>query len=461
MKKTLLLIGLAGIVCASASATPLRIKKHDSPRHAESKIAKARANVRKIAKVNENALVWFPGHMTQFWWDDWSDTPGWKEGSSLDYTYYDNGLLKSELDEYQLRVYTYDELGRVINEEYYSYDYDYQTGEQTEEMVLGSVYTYEYDPIVTDYVILETEKSRWNDWQPSIYGTEITRNAEGNVTNVRDYRLREDGTKSYDSEQFVVKYGSDGKACEVYYMDDYDGETEYSDHLTDIVWENTDGQILGIEFDDYDSDSFFGANRIKAATFIDEDLGTVLLTVEYDGESFSGEMEYQGEVASSFDYKVLDSHGSFSCEANGSWYDIDEDSMEPVLIAHDHTIFGELYDSYGLLLEDTYESETNYADGEVELIKEGGKGTVAYDSTYGYPLEYSFAWYDGETGSYVNSERKTYSDYHSYYPNGVETIGNADREAEYFTLQGVKVANPVQGIYIVRRGGKTFKAVIR
>lgn len=41
---------------------------------------------------------------------------------------------------------------------------------------------------------------------------------------------------------------------------------------------------------------------------------------------------------------------------------------------------------------------------------------------------------------------------------GVEAVAGA---AEYFTLQGVKVANPQGGIFIVREGGKVSKKVIR
>lgn len=45
---------------------------------------------------------------------------------------------------------------------------------------------------------------------------------------------------------------------------------------------------------------------------------------------------------------------------------------------------------------------------------------------------------------------------------GVDALGaDQDGEAEYFTLQGVKVANPDKGIYIVRRNGKASKVVIR
>ena len=41
--------------------------------------------------------------------------------------------------------------------------------------------------------------------------------------------------------------------------------------------------------------------------------------------------------------------------------------------------------------------------------------------------------------------------------SGIESI-DADVEAEYFTLQGVKIAKPqVPGVYIVKKGSKSFK----
>ena len=40
------------------------------------------------------------------------------------------------------------------------------------------------------------------------------------------------------------------------------------------------------------------------------------------------------------------------------------------------------------------------------------------------------------------------------------TLGE-NEEAEFYTLQGIRVANPSEGIYIMRRGGKTTKVLIR
>ena len=43
----------------------------------------------------------------------------------------------------------------------------------------------------------------------------------------------------------------------------------------------------------------------------------------------------------------------------------------------------------------------------------------------------------------------------------VETIGADEADVEYYTLQGVRVSNPTPGIYIVRRGAKTSKMVLK
>lgn len=46
-------------------------------------------------------------------------------------------------------------------------------------------------------------------------------------------------------------------------------------------------------------------------------------------------------------------------------------------------------------------------------------------------------------------------------PSGVAEIETAETETEYFNLQGIRVAEPAQGLYIVRRGNKVTKELIR
>ena len=44
---------------------------------------------------------------------------------------------------------------------------------------------------------------------------------------------------------------------------------------------------------------------------------------------------------------------------------------------------------------------------------------------------------------------------------GIDSLETAEGEVEYYNLQGVKVANPQNGLYIVRKGNTTSKVIIR
>ena len=48
-----------------------------------------------------------------------------------------------------------------------------------------------------------------------------------------------------------------------------------------------------------------------------------------------------------------------------------------------------------------------------------------------------------------------------YDDSAVEEVAVEEGEAVYYTLQGVKVANPANGIYVVVKGGKAVKAVVK
>ena len=46
--------------------------------------------------------------------------------------------------------------------------------------------------------------------------------------------------------------------------------------------------------------------------------------------------------------------------------------------------------------------------------------------------------------------------------SGIDVIdADVDTPAEYYNLQGIRVANPGPGLYIVRQGGKTSKVLIQ
>lgn len=444
----------AGVLAFTAAAAPKQPAKLREASVAKLKLSEARANVKKVMKANEqNDLIWLPGTFKSYWWNMWDEgEPHWEANETSTLSYNDKGQLVRSGNAYGYGLYSYDDLGRCVKIE------DYQYAENGEPLFMGSQ-TFEYDSIVKDYVIKTTRSYDYGDGEmhEEGYGTEITRNEAGNVTSVRDYSFN-GGEKNYQHDEFVVIYGADGKAVEVYDKETYgDDEVEYYDHLTDIVWENTDGQILGIEFDDYNSDSFFGANRLKSAVVHDDEYpSNPTLTVEYDGVSFKSRLAMGDELVQSFDYKTLDEFGSFFClEYEVDWDYNDEDGY---YIDYARNVErSETYDSYGLQLLDSYKAE--YSDEPGEIDEEGGEATVVYDPTYGYPLDYIWSEISWETGELRYSYRYVYGDYTSV--SGVAEIAGGDAEVEYFNLQGVKVANPSAGLYIKRQGGKTSKVVIR
>lgn len=62
----------------------------------------------------------------------------------------------------------------------------------------------------------------------------------------------------------------------------------------------------------------------------------------------------------------------------------------------------------------------------------------------------------------TSDEAKTTADFGYTVPTGVEVIeGAAEGPAEYYNLQGVRVQNPANGIYIRVQGGKSQKVMIR
>lgn len=88
---------------------------------------------------------------------------------------------------------------------------------------------------------------------------------------------------------------------------------------------------------------------------------------------------------------------------------------------------------------------------------------------YGFPLRYiDIVFYGVKPGEKVGWTN--YQSLHAGYtptpytaPSGVGeiTIEDADAPIEYFNLQGIKVSQPVNGIFIERQGSKTRKVVLK
>lgn len=84
----------------------------------------------------------------------------------------------------------------------------------------------------------------------------------------------------------------------------------------------------------------------------------------------------------------------------------------------------------------------------VALVTEGGE-----DMTFGYnvPAKYKFVFVPSTQTLTVTPDGES----------GIASVASDNVEAKYFNLQGVQVANPENGLFIVVKGGKTSKVLVK
>lgn len=326
---------------------------------------------------------------------------------------------------------------------------------------------YTYDTVVKNLLVctLTYFYQESGEWKLlSGEKTEITRNADGNITKIVDMWYSDYDNQGWVSSSMVeIGYGTDNKANSIKQTYLGDGEPEVEAWFTDVVWERTDGKI--VDFDTEESSFFMGENRLKSAKGLEQYTypyaGDVFVNVVYkanDGgykviSTINNEDYYWA------DYTVLDQYGSY----NELEYEVDYDTMDDGTVVRDEPLLDETtvqYDASGLKL---LELNLSYIDADkangIDWSSEY-KGTVTYDSTYGYPLEYI------QTSKYTDSEllnnsRTVYADYYDVIAAGVDNIETSDNApVEYYNLQGVRVTNPANGIFIRRQGATVTKVAL-
>lgn len=459
MKKSLLIATSACLVAGSAfAATPKKENKQSMARQIAEYVkainnGKLSANPLSVSTRSGNSLpdniyeddgsvVWCPGFVTDYYWNGQS----WEGGAREIYTYNDNGQILTRGGETYRTEFKYDELSRVQSQ-----TSKYFNGV---EWVTDNVTSYTYDDVVKDLVVKTVSGSEWGSNE---YGIEITRNADGNITEVKDYSAW-DSQKSY-SNVLTVKYGADGKANEIIESEYDNGRLIPDVTYSNVEWENTDGQIYEVEIDDYDADSYFGLNRIKHASVDDDEWPkTAELNVAYnDGNfGFHAVLAMEGnDVIYDYTYKPVDDFGSYDV----SLVEVDWDDDDGVYYK-DYTRTGtESYrvDKFGLMLQDISEG-VDVDSKNSDPYYYGEKGAVTYDPTTGCPVEYIKSRTQGDSKNYVYSDRKVFGD---YTWSAVENIvdDSDDAPIEYYNLHGVRVNNPDSGIFIRRQGNNSTKVL--
>ena len=308
----------------------------------------------------------------------------------------------------------------------------------------------QYDPIVHSCIISNTE-SLWRSdaWQEmgNCYRREVTRNAEGNVTEVVIKTLYMGEYEA--SQKLSIEYGDDNKASRIvsYVLTNGDNgefiwepEMEYKD----IVWHHTNGQILSAD------DVSTAENGISSCVVMDAD-GENIVTVEYpdDKGSFNSRLVYDmGELNVSL--TVIDSYGSYDysqteiCREEGE-EDYSYTSVERYRV-----------NEYGLETE----IFAGDAEGDEDIMPmDWMKGEIESNAEYGYPDLFTVTSYDPYEDEFFNMMQIRFEDYSNVAGvNGVAE-DNSTAPVEYFNIQGVRVQGGelTPGIYIRKQGSEITK----
>lgn len=439
MNKVLPIVGAMAITVASASASFVSKRAVEPMRNAD---LTAKAELAVKANAASETGIWQPGKITSYDWENGR----WVMDEEAVNTYYDDGRIHTTVEQGALLTFIYDSLGRVA---------EIRGAMATDPNTTVMVYTLTYDPVVENALVKITLSMPAIPGMSVSQGIDVTRDAAGNVVELSEFATNDFGVKEV-SELVQISYGLDGKANRIVMTDYDDNIVDYRASLSDIVWENTDGQILDVDIDGFGSALFFGANRIKSCTVTEDDINeTVQLAVAYVPDGYHAVATMKGETILDIDYKSVDQYGSYDCTEYE--VDFDYDDRTGTLVREDAETEVETYrvDNFGLVLEHTqeYYKEKSAVAYDLESVV----GQVTYNAQYGYPEEYISETSDFG-GRLTDKDRMVFSDY-ALYGSGVQQVGdvNSDAVVEYYDLNGVKVANPVNGIYIMRRGSEVVK----
>ncbi|MDE6192876.1 MAG: hypothetical protein K2M83_02675 [Muribaculaceae bacterium] len=418
------------------------------------------------SSANDTARFFRPQTVSFQYYQSHNDR--WGNMNVEKYTYNADGSVASMDETGQKTVYTYNQDGNIARKEIFNIYSGATTPVTTKE--------YEYDPIIKDFVISETEYFYQGNTEP-LYttgnGTEITRNDAGNVTKVRTYNVS-NGQKKYDDEQMTVAYGPDGKATTVTYekLKTKNGQTitEIEEQWTDIVWDTTDGQILSMECDDPNSDMYFSSNRVASATVTSDDLPQpAAFTATYDGDSYHSLFMMGNDRICEIKFNCIEKFAPreefdecWSYEAEKYEVEFDKDNGQYYIESRVSRKETNTADAFGfcLLNEVTtteYKSSGNKTETEIQ------KTVVTYDDQYGYPIQAAKWEKDDSDRDFEPVSLYFFSDYINVDPAGMSAIqpDASDAPVEYFDLRGVRVKDPEGGVFIRRQGNATEKIFIR
>lgn len=367
-----------------------------------------------------------------------------------------NWTPESTSPRYTSETYTYNEFGKRLTGLI-------KTGNDLDNLTDSRKFDFTYDEVVPTFITSYSNYYfRDGDWvkDKSSYKVEVSRDSEGRVTQV--LRSQWDVMGFYqDYSKSEITYGDDGKPAQIKsssYQEDWStGDYSWVEGttLTEIDWKDCDNQILN------GGALYQGANRINSAKLLSggEENGSLSVVYgpgekDYTVTSESIDSYWGDRIVALTEWREINPYNSYSILDKTETYS--EGYEEPSVSSSFESI---TRDAYGNLIEGLL---TNEYYGMTSVL-EHQTGVVEYDETYGYPLVYTESQMDFyDQDKQVPFLLKEFSDYVNVA--GVENVvvdNDETKPVEYYNIQGVRVQNPTSGLYIVRRGSKVSKVVIR
>ncbi|MDE6269823.1 MAG: hypothetical protein K2M12_03080 [Muribaculaceae bacterium] len=433
-------------ICGTATARPAK-----SP--AATKAAKAVKLMAKKHKAEAKA-PWLPLKYTEFGGevatDEGSTEVVWEELETVEFTYANNGQpatvrTSDPFGGVTLETNTYNDNGMLATRLV-------TVSEDGEDFTNSQKLAREYDPRLTSVITFNDQYMWFNSqWQPAnCYKRIIERNADGNITSCT---IATYFNGQFDpSRKIEIEYGADGKASKITETElSYDGENYFwvTDCVySDIEWERTDGQIYSTE------NLMFDANRISKATVaLGDGEATMTMQFSYPGEGddydCTGTMVVDDENIS-----LIAQYREFE---NGGYklYNLEDYGYYAEAITEI-----EKYDEFGLMTLRTVE----WTDFTYQEWEEYIEGMVELDPETGYPAEYIMQYRDTDEESPSYGEAIPFIKRAYEGQSGISEIAageaEADAPAEYYNLQGIRVAQPAAGTLVIRRRGTTVDKII-
>lgn len=411
-----------------------------SPRFATQKAPAAR----HIVKKSPDAAKWLPEEQTEYIYED-----EWIEIGVVQFTYDSKGnsiteLLTGEDGSYKT-IKEYDDNNQRTSM--------LTLADEGGTWVNESWTTYAYDPIIHDYYIMRMSYN-WTDnaWIENIKceTNEIVRNDAGNIVSiVKNLPLGRALMPAYKLEWTYDEQS--GKAVGMtyyYYNSTKDSWVVYNaTEYKDLVWEATDGQMTEADINSFTE----GPNRLTSCAVYCQGAIDGYFFVSYDangGYTANHTFADPSVIGISNVKAFTDDLGSFTLTTYEYFDNKNNPTTEPEYIGRLRVIYNE----HGDVTLETY-SEV-FEEGDEDIL-EGYKYDYTYDEN-GNVSEYVSYVYDYDTYQYNPETKIVFNNYIKI--SGIENVA-VDKEAttEYFDMQGRRVANPANGIYIKRQGEKVVK----